>query len=180
MAKLEFLGAYIQGAIMPPPALEVAWEGYRKFLEGSANAPEAANGKVKENGQGKIKAQGGQGVVKEGLRKFLEGAAKTPQAANGKVNKSNSMEEISSADNCSKQRKDKAMPVEMIDMMRGSEFWREGCERMRASVCELLQLAGKSVTLANVLRIVESLPKNRSHAVPEEWREKSYCSDCFQ
>ncbi len=72
------------------------------------------------------------------------------------------------------------MPVEMIDMMRGYEFWREGCERMRASVCELLRLAGKSVTLANVLRVVESLPKNRSHAVPEEWREKSYCCNCLE
>ncbi len=90
-AQVNFGGAYIQGAIMPPPALEVAWEGYRKFLEGSANAPEAANGKVKENGQGTVKAPGGQGVVKEGFRKFLEGAAKTPQAANGKVN-DNSME----------------------------------------------------------------------------------------
>ena len=70
---------------MLPPAQEVAWEGYRKFLEASANAPDAANGKPKENGQGTVKPPPVQDAKKTGLMKYLEGNPKTPEAANGKA-----------------------------------------------------------------------------------------------
>ena len=72
------------------------------------------------------------------------------------------------------------MPVEMIDMMRGYEFWQEGCSRMSGMVCELLRMAGKPVTLATVLRVVKSLPRQPTDLVSEEWRQMAYCYKCLE
>lgn len=71
------------------------------------------------------------------------------------------------------------MSVEMIDMMRGYEFWREGCGRMCGIVCELLRMAGQPVTLASVLRVVESLPRRRTDLASPEWRQE-YCYKCLE
>jgi len=72
------------------------------------------------------------------------------------------------------------MSIEMIDMMRGYEFWLEGCGRMSANVCKLLRMAGQPVTLATVLGVVQSLPRQRADLTSAEWRQSSYCCKCLQ
>jgi len=84
------------------------------------------------------------------------------------------------AEKCHNHRKDKAMSVEMIDMMRGYEFWREGCGRMSGMVCELLRMAGQPVTLATVQRVVESLPRRAADLACAEWCKRSYCCECLE
>ena len=72
------------------------------------------------------------------------------------------------------------MPLEAMDMMRGYAFWRDCCAVMANNVCECLRLAGEQVSIANIIRFVESLPKSRSDLLDDpRWREQSYCYQCL-
>jgi hypothetical protein len=72
------------------------------------------------------------------------------------------------------------MPLEAMDMMRGYAFWRDCCAVMTNNVCECLRLAGERITVANIIRFVESLPKSPSDVWEDSWREQSYCYYCLR
>jgi hypothetical protein len=71
------------------------------------------------------------------------------------------------------------MPLEAMDMMRGYAFWRDCCAVMTNNVCEGLRLAGERITVANIIRFVESLPKSPSDVGGDSWRGRSYCFQCL-
>ena len=48
LRHVNFGGAYMQGAIMPPPVQDVDREAFRKILDGTMRLPEAANGKAND------------------------------------------------------------------------------------------------------------------------------------
>ncbi len=72
------------------------------------------------------------------------------------------------------------MNLDPVDLVRGSEFWRDACLRMSANVCQLLRKAGQPVTMANIVRVVESLPRDKWELNDQAWRKHSYFVTCIQ
>jgi len=71
------------------------------------------------------------------------------------------------------------MALDMMDMARGYEFWRDGCRAMAMVVCETLRLANEPVTSANIIKFVTSLPRKESEPALESW-QKGYCGSCLE
>lgn len=66
-----------------------------------------------------------------------------------------------------------------MDMIRGENFWRDGCRMMAIAIYETLRLAGEEGTAENVIKFVLSLPRNRAELATEAWR-KEYCCACLE
>lgn len=70
------------------------------------------------------------------------------------------------------------MALNAMDMMRGYEFWRDGCRMMAIAVCETLRMAKEPVTLENIVKFVSTLPRTSGDLTSESWQQK-YCHKCL-
>jgi hypothetical protein len=70
------------------------------------------------------------------------------------------------------------MGLSPMDMMRGYEFWRDGCRMMAMAICHTLRMAKEVVSLENIIRFVSSLPRKPSDLKDESW-QKQYCYTCL-
>jgi hypothetical protein len=55
-------------------------------------------------------------------------------------------------------------------------FWRLGNEQVMRNVIKLLDLAGKRISIANIDRVIKSLPTRVGEFEEEAWQKSSYCA----
>jgi hypothetical protein len=66
-----------------------------------------------------------------------------------------------------------------MDLVRGCEFWRDGCRTMARAVCATSKLAGEPTTPGTIVRFQHSLPRKPEELGTEAW-QKGYCSGCLE
>jgi hypothetical protein len=71
------------------------------------------------------------------------------------------------------------MALDVMDSIRGHEFWRDGLRTMAQAVCTALHYAGEPITKETILKFIDSMPRNPSKLVTEEW-QRGYCSLCLE
>ena len=55
-------------------------------------------------------------------------------------------------------------------------FWERGNEQIMRNVIKLLDLAGERISIANIDRVIKSLPTHPSEYEEEGWQKESYCA----
>lgn len=55
-------------------------------------------------------------------------------------------------------------------------FWRLGNEQVMRNVIKLLDLAGERISIANIDRMIKSLPTRTGEFEEEQWQKTSYCA----
>jgi TraM recognition site of TraD and TraG len=55
-------------------------------------------------------------------------------------------------------------------------FWERGNEQLMRNVIKLLDLAGERISIANIDRVIKSLPTQPDQHEQEAWRKASYCA----
>jgi len=55
-------------------------------------------------------------------------------------------------------------------------FWERGNEQLMRNVIKLLDLAGERISIANIDRVIKSLPTRPNEYEEEAWQKESYCA----
>jgi hypothetical protein len=55
-------------------------------------------------------------------------------------------------------------------------FWERGSEQIMRNVIKLLDLAGERISIANIDRVIKSLPTRPAEFEEEGWQKESYCA----
>jgi type IV secretory system conjugative DNA transfer VirD4/TraG family protein len=55
-------------------------------------------------------------------------------------------------------------------------FWERGNEQLMRNVIKLLELAGERVSIANIDRVIKSMPTRVGEHEEEQWQKSSYCA----
>jgi hypothetical protein len=55
-------------------------------------------------------------------------------------------------------------------------FWERGNEQLMRNVIKLLELAGERISIANIDRVIKSLPTHPGEYEEESWQKESYCA----
>ena len=55
-------------------------------------------------------------------------------------------------------------------------FWERGNEQLMRNVIKLLDLAGERISIANIDRVIKSLPARPNEYEEEDWQKESYCA----
>ena len=55
-------------------------------------------------------------------------------------------------------------------------FWERGNEQLMRNVIKLLDLAGERISIANIDRVIKSLPTRPEEHEEAAWQEQSYCA----
>jgi hypothetical protein len=71
------------------------------------------------------------------------------------------------------------MAANLMDLVRGSELWRDGCRMMACATCVVLRVAKEPITPENIIKFLDGLPRKSSELTTEEW-QKSYCGICLE
>ncbi|HVX13857.1 MAG TPA: hypothetical protein VHC22_21925 [Pirellulales bacterium] len=69
--------------------------------------------------------------------------------------------------------------LEIVDQIRGYEFWREGCAALIANVCEVLKLAEMQVEPETIIRFVGSIELFLGSLKVAE-KPDCFCDTCFR
>jgi hypothetical protein len=59
-------------------------------------------------------------------------------------------------------------------------FWERGNEQLMRNVIKLLDLAGEPISIANIDRVIKSLPTRPEEHEEASWQEQSYCAQLIK
>ncbi|HVX12734.1 MAG TPA: hypothetical protein VHC22_16250 [Pirellulales bacterium] len=69
---------------------------------------------------------------------------------------------------------------ELLDLVRGYEFWRDGCAVLISNVCESLRLAEIAIEPRTIIRFVSDIECYIDSVKEPNKRPDCYCDQCFR